>query len=263
MNRKTSGIVFSCVILFIFFAWKIFLSNPDSEEAPPENEKIVTMDMHSRTTPNDPPPMEATISPVPQASPSEQKAVAEQKPVQAATPISTPTNTLTTSPHLSQKPKGSVSLDQIGWNGKRDPNGRRLGWIKDGRTPEDYDFGTLVDEKGDQEAFIRAHSNLARPFASLTDISDFSQYAGTDIQVSADILAVDTELAGVSLYARANDANKKILTFNKTILKRTTGWQNVSVKLSVPQDVQEFFFGIIMNGKGSVSIKNVDVEAIN
>lgn len=170
----------------------------------------------------------------------------------------------TASPVDSGKPnQRAIPIDSFGGNGKHDLHGHQLGWFKDGRTPEDYDFGIFTDPDGINEAYIQAKTAHSRPFASLTNIFDFSSFSGSDLQVDLDISTADTELVGVSIYARADDDNRNMLNFNKTIVRPTNGWGHAAVKLSVPQETGRLFFGIILDGKGSVFVKNASVRPID
>jgi hypothetical protein len=155
---------------------------------------------------------------------------------------------------------GQIAMDRIGGSGRTDAHGNRLGWYKDGRTPEDYEVGFLpeLDSYGEQVATIRAIHDGARPFGSLTHVMDAQGFAGKRVLLRA-LVKAEGARDGGNLYFRADGPHRRQLAYEKSNFRESFDWKMIEVALDVPPETAMLFFGLTLDGRGQAWIKLVSI----
>lgn len=143
------------------------------------------------------------------------------------------------------------------------------GWYLSGSNAKSYASGvdaqTLYD--GHRSVYLKATAPSIDGFGTLMQDFRADQYSGKHIRLSAALKTdgVD-EWAGLWMRVdKGTGANPKIVAFDNMQNRAVHGthdWQSYQVVLDVPADATGVFFGVLLNGPGSVWMSDVKLDAV-
>jgi hypothetical protein len=140
--------------------------------------------------------------------------------------------------------------------------GAPRGWTLAGNKPASYNTGVETDA-GRASAYLKSKDPAIEGFGTLMQMFGAQQYLGKRVRFSGSVKAEGVQKSA-GLWMRV-DKQKDPLAFdnmqNRSI-KGTTGWQNYTVVLDVPQDATAIGLGILLAGTGAVWLNNVSVEVV-
>jgi len=151
------------------------------------------------------------------------------------------------------------------------------GWFFAGSKPQEYDCSVdlTTPYNGLPSTYIKSKLGITTTgFGSMMQEFSSGPYAGKRIRMSA---FVKTE--GVShwagLWMRVDDANHPRNGYPSSLafdnmhdgikdrsIKGTSGWQNYSVVLDVPQEATGIYIGVLLDGPGALWIAGTKVEVV-
>ncbi len=139
------------------------------------------------------------------------------------------------------------------------------GWYVAGSKPAEYDSGidTQTTFDGHPSAYLKAKVPGVEGFGTLMQDFRADHYAGKRVRFSA---FVKTEGAQdwAGLWMRI-DKGSQLLAFDNMqdrSIKGTTEWKKYDVVLDVPQNASGIFFGVLLNGTGTVWLSNAEFEIV-
>jgi hypothetical protein len=91
-----------------------------------------------------------------------------------------------------------------------------------------------------------------------------SHYAGKNVRFSAEVRSAGAE-RWAALWTRVDGADGKMLAFDNMQsrpIKGTTEWKHYDVVLPVDAAATAVAFGVLLDGKGSVWIRNLTFESV-
>lgn len=148
------------------------------------------------------------------------------------------------------------------------------GWVKAGTVPQMYDVELL--RNGAQSAVVlrsvaSTTADLPDPlpspanrFGTLMQTISASAYAGKRLRLSASVQAEDVR-GWAGLWMRVDGAPGKTLAFDnmqEKPIKGTSEARKYAVVLDVPKNARSVAFGILLTGRGSVTMSGARVETV-
>lgn len=141
------------------------------------------------------------------------------------------------------------------------------GWSLGGSNPQDYAVGVDLDESvsGYASAYLKSTSSKPVGFVTLMQTFKANNYRAQRIKLSA---YVKTKyISGwAALWMRVNNAVGQPLSFDDMRDRPLIGnseWAPVEIVLDVPSVSDEISFGILMHGRGQVSIDNIKITIVS
>jgi hypothetical protein len=146
------------------------------------------------------------------------------------------------------------------------PAAAQSGWYKNGSHPAEYDMGTDTGTAftGSSSGYIRSIKPSPSGFGTYMQMVDATAYRGKRVRFSAYVKSEGlTQWSG--LWMRV-DVGTKAVAFDNMYgrpIKDTQPWAQHSVVLDVSTDATVVAFGILLTGKGSVWIDDVELDVVN
>jgi len=139
------------------------------------------------------------------------------------------------------------------------------GWFMAGNKPADYETGVDAQAglNGRPSASLKSKKPAIEGFGTLMQEFKAEQYLGKRVRFSGFVKSEGVQ-NWAGLWIRV-DKGKKTVAFDNMQsrpIKGTTGWQNYEVVLDVPQDATGIFFGILLDGIGSVWLNSANFEIV-
>jgi hypothetical protein len=142
------------------------------------------------------------------------------------------------------------------------------GWFLAGSKPAEYE--SSVDNvntfSGQPSAYLRSKQpQMGEGFGTLMQNFSADQYIGKRVRFGAFVKS-DAVERWSGLWMRVDGkSGQQPLAFDNMMdrpIKGVTGWKEYEVVLDVPQGATGIFFGILLDGPGSVWLSGVKVEAV-
>lgn len=144
--------------------------------------------------------------------------------------------------------------------------GSLRGWAMRGTAPRDFTFG--VDLAGGREGrrAAKVSSRVAAPtgFASLMQDLLADEYRGQRVRWSG-YLKTEAVVEWCALWMRVDGPNHKAIAFDNMQSRPRTGttdWHPCEVVLDVATEAEGVFFGLLLNGTGTVWMADVALEVV-
>jgi serine/threonine protein kinase len=149
------------------------------------------------------------------------------------------------------------------------------GWVLAGSDPAGYKAGvdSQIAINGHQSVYLKSKfapglgekSVTPSPdgFGTLMQSFSAKNYTGKRLRLSAFVKS-ENVMNWAGLWMRINKGSEIVAFDNMQDrpIKRTTGWQNYHVVLDVASDATDIYFGILLNGPGSVWLNTVNLEVV-
>jgi beta-lactamase regulating signal transducer with metallopeptidase domain len=139
------------------------------------------------------------------------------------------------------------------------------GWFLAGNAPAEYTTGvdSTMLYKGHPSAFLKSKPEADKGFGTLMQTISAVQYAGHRVRLTAAVKSVDIQ-DWAGLWMRVDQGSSQVGFDNmqNRAIKGTTGWQEYSVVLSVPQQATAIAFGVLLAKSGAVWLSNVRFETV-
>lgn len=137
------------------------------------------------------------------------------------------------------------------------------GWRLIGKDPADYEAGTdmQVVYKGRPSAYVKCVKVVPEGVAGLSRDMPPDKYAGKRVRFSAAVKSAGVELAA-RLVLHVNRAQDRLTESTSAFIRGDTDWQNYEVVMYVPQDTTSIYFGIALQGPGTVWLNDVKFEVV-
>ena len=151
------------------------------------------------------------------------------------------------------------------------------GWVLAGAKPQEYDCSVdpAASYNGQPSTYLKSKEGV-KTTGFGTMLQDFSAapYVGKRIRFSANLKSEGVESWG-ALWMRVDDANHpknghpSAVAFDNMhdgtrdrSIKGTTGWQNYSVVLDVPEGATSIYIGFLLDGAGALWLNGVKLEVV-
>ena len=143
------------------------------------------------------------------------------------------------------------------------------GWYLAGSKPAEYETGVDAQTTyaGQVSAYLKAKKPVVDGFGTLMQDFHAKDYVGKRVRFSAFVKSEDVE-SWAGLWMRVDQgegATPRVLAFDNMStrpIKGTADWTNYAVVLDVPDGATGIFFGVMVNGAGSVWMSDVKVETV-
>lgn len=137
-------------------------------------------------------------------------------------------------------------------------------WVVNSARPNVYEGGVDQSEGFKGAKYIRNTTREDATWGSLTQVISARQYLGQRIRFRARVRTENvSHWAGLWLRIDTPDRNPRhFYNSEDKPIKGTTGWQERSVVLDVPNDARAIAFGVIDEGVGQVWIDNLALETV-
>jgi hypothetical protein len=143
------------------------------------------------------------------------------------------------------------------------------GWYMAGSKPMEYETGVDAQARhnGHPSAYLKAKKPAIEGFGTLMQDFRANEYVGKRVRFSAFVKSQDLE-SWAGLWMRVDQgegATPQVLAFDNMStrpIKGTADWTNYAVVLDVPDSATAIFFGVMVNGSGSVWISDLKVETV-
>jgi hypothetical protein len=141
------------------------------------------------------------------------------------------------------------------------------GWILGGSNPQDYAVSVDLNESvsGFASAYLKSTSSKPVGFITLMQTFKANNYRAQRIKLSA-YVKTKYIVGWSALWMRVNDVAGKPLSFDDMRDRPLIGnseWTPIEIVLDVPSVSDEISFGILLQGKGQVSIDNIKITIVN
>ena len=143
------------------------------------------------------------------------------------------------------------------------------GWYLAGNKPMDYESGVDAQtmHNGYSSAYLKGKKPEIDGFGTLMQDFRADQCVGKRLRFSAFVKSEGVEnWAGLWMRVdKSAEAGPQVLAFDNMqdrAIKGTTDWQNYAVVLDVPEGATGIFFGVVVNGSGSVWMSNLKIEPV-
>jgi hypothetical protein len=142
-----------------------------------------------------------------------------------------------------------------------------VGWLLGGSNPLDYAVGVDLNQNvsGYASAYLKSTSSRPVGFVTLMQTFKANNYRAQRVRLSAYIKT--KFVAGWSaLWMRVDDAAGKPLSFDDMRDRPLVGsseWSQVEIVLDVPPVSDEISFGILLQGRGQLSVDNIKITIVN
>ncbi len=142
---------------------------------------------------------------------------------------------------------------------------RQTGWFVAGSKPASYEAGTDAQSayNGHPSAYLKAKEPDPGGFGTLMQDFRADKFLGKRVRFSAFVKS-DGIQSWAGLWMRV-DKEKDSVAFDNMMdrpIKGTTGWQKYDVVLDVPQDATGIFFGVLLDGPGTVWLNSANFEVV-
>jgi hypothetical protein len=139
------------------------------------------------------------------------------------------------------------------------------GWILAGSEPANYTTGVdaAMVYQGHPSGFLKSKPGADKGFGTLMQTFIVGRYAGHRLRLTAAVKSEDIQ-TWAGLWMRV-DQGSSVVAFDNMqnrAIKGTTGWQDYSVVLNVPQDASDIAFGVLLEKSGAVWLSNVRFETV-
>jgi hypothetical protein len=139
------------------------------------------------------------------------------------------------------------------------------GWILAGSKPKSYEVGTdsQAAYNGHPSAYLKAKEPVSDGFGTLMQEFRADKYAGKRLRFSAFVKSEGIQ-SWAGLWMRV-DKEKDSVAFDNMqdrAIKGSTGWQKYEVVLDVPQDATGIFFGVLLDGAGTVWLNSAKFDVV-
>ena len=143
--------------------------------------------------------------------------------------------------------------------------GAPAGWYISGSKPADYESGidAQAQYSAHPSAYLKSKAAEIDGFGTLMQNFRADQYAGKRLRLKA-FVKIEGVQEWAGLWMRV-DKGRDVVAFDNMQdrpIKGTSGWQQYSVVLDVPQDATGIFFGVLLRGSGSVWMNSVKLEPV-
>jgi len=151
------------------------------------------------------------------------------------------------------------------------------GWFLAGSKPQEYDcnIDSANPYNGLPSVYLRSKEGVTTTgFGTMMQSFGATQYLGKRLRLSG-YLKSDSVTSWGGLWMRIDDANQTSGGYPKSVgfdnmhdglkdrsIKGTTGWQNYSVVLDVPEGATSISIGFLLAGPGTLWLSNVKVEVV-
>jgi hypothetical protein len=143
------------------------------------------------------------------------------------------------------------------------------GWFMAGTKPADYESSvdSEISYAGQPSAYLRSkNSEVQDGFGTLMQDFSAEQYVGKRVRFSAFVKSQNIQRWS-GLWMRVDGKSGQTpLAFDNMQdrpVKGTTAWQNYEVVLDVPAGATGIFFGILLDGPGTVWMNNAKFEEVS
>jgi hypothetical protein len=139
------------------------------------------------------------------------------------------------------------------------------GWYLAGSKPAEYESGVdpQAQYNSHPSAYLKSKEAAVDGFGTLMQNFRADQYAGKRVRFTAFVKSEGVQ-NWAGLWMRV-DKGKESVAFDNMQnrpIKGTSGWQQYSVVLDVPQNATGIFFGVLLSGTGAVWMNSVKVESV-
>jgi hypothetical protein len=139
------------------------------------------------------------------------------------------------------------------------------GWYLAGSKPAEYESGVDAQAQYNSHpsAYLKSKQAAVYGFGTLMQNFRADQYAGKRVRFTAFVKTEGVQ-DWAGLWMRV-DKGKESVAFDNMQnrpIKGTSGWQQYSVVLDVPQNATGIFFGVLLSGTGAVWMNSVKVESV-
>jgi hypothetical protein len=139
------------------------------------------------------------------------------------------------------------------------------GWYLAGSKPAEYESGVDAQAQYNSHpsAYLKSKQAAVDGFGTLMQNFRADQYAGKRVRFTAFVKTEGVQ-DWAGLWMRV-DKGKESVAFDNMQnrpIKGTSGWQQYSVVLDVPQNATGIFFGVLLSGTGAVWMNSVKVESV-
>jgi hypothetical protein len=139
------------------------------------------------------------------------------------------------------------------------------GWYLAGSKPAEYESGVdpQAQYNSHPSAYLKSKEAAVDGFGTLMQNFRADQYAGKRVRFTAFVKSEGVQ-DWAGLWMRV-DKGKESVAFDNMQnrpIKGTSGWQQYSVVLDVPQNATGIFFGVLLSGTGAVWMNSVKVESV-
>jgi hypothetical protein len=141
------------------------------------------------------------------------------------------------------------------------------GWYLAGNKPMDYEAGVDAQtaHNGHPSAYLKGKKPVIDGFGTLMQDFRAEHYAGQRVRFSAFVKCQDVQ-SWAGLWMRVDQGTlASPLAFDNMQNRPITGtadWKNYAVVLDVPEGATGIFFGLMVDGSGSVWMSDVKVEVV-
>jgi hypothetical protein len=138
-------------------------------------------------------------------------------------------------------------------------------WYIAGSKPKEYEAGVDASAvyKDHASAYLKSKASRVEGFGTLMQDFSANKYAGKRIRFTANVKAEGVQ-SWAALWMRVDKQSASVAFDNMRDrpITGTTGWQSYAVVLDVPQDATGIFFGVLLDGTGTVWLNSVKVEGV-
>ena len=141
------------------------------------------------------------------------------------------------------------------------------GWFMAGSKPADYESSVDTGNAygGQPSAYLRSkNSQVQDGFGTLMQNFSAEQYVGKRVRFSAFVKSENIQRWS-GLWMRVDGKPSQTLAFDNMQdrpVKGTSAWQNYEVVLDVPAGATGIFFGILLDGPGTVWMNSAKFEEV-
>jgi hypothetical protein len=141
----------------------------------------------------------------------------------------------------------------------------QAGWQKAGSHPGDYDMGNDPSTAftGTSSGFIRSNKPAPQGFGTYMQTIDATDYRGKRVRLSSQVKTQGIEdWAGVWMRVDSSTGPIAFDNMQDRAIKGTADWTNHVIVLDVGPNATAIAFGVLLSGKGSLWIDDVEIEAV-
>jgi hypothetical protein len=151
------------------------------------------------------------------------------------------------------------------------------GWFFAGSKPQEYDcsLDPSTSYQNLPSTYIKSKPGVKTTgFGSMMQDFSAAQYAGKRLRFSAYLKSEDATSWG-GLWMRVDDANHQRNGYPSMVafdnmhdglqdrsVKGTTGWQNYSIVLDVPEGATGIYIGFLLEGPGALWVSGMKLEVV-
>ncbi|MEK3976780.1 helix-turn-helix transcriptional regulator [Psychrobacillus sp. FSL K6-1267] len=142
------------------------------------------------------------------------------------------------------------------------------GWFISGTNPQSYEMGRDFQEvhKGNASGYLRSvMATKDEEFGTVMQQFQASKYCGKRLKLSCFIKSMNIDgFAGLWMRIDAKDGDTlQFDNMSNRPIKGTTGWNHYSVVLDVPPNAGVIYFGVLLQGSGSIWMDEFAFEEVD